>query len=247
VRAGKFRADLFMRLNPATRLRVPPLRERRADLPDLVRFAFLEALASESLRPLVREYLARFPTPDDFADGENQIVFGRPRAGAARRDAFTIFVSREALARLEAHDWPGNHRELKLLAANALVYALTQHLDAAGAVTTARAPAVLDVPDPLIARLLGGDGAPAKRARTATPPRNGARRIEIEIAASGSFARVSAEVERQYLRALFELLDGDLDRMARELLGPDGTARQMHLRLNQLGLKLRDLRGAKSS
>ena len=31
--------------------------------------------------------------------------------------------------------------------------------------------------------------------------------------------------------------------MARELLGPEGNARQMHLRLNQLGLKLRDLRG----
>ena len=29
VREGRFRADLFMRLNPATRLRLPPLRERR--------------------------------------------------------------------------------------------------------------------------------------------------------------------------------------------------------------------------
>src|SRR3954471_22655460 len=129
VRNGRFRADLYMRLNPATRLRVPPLRERRADLTELVRFAFLEALASESLRPLVREYLARFPTPDDFNEQDNQIAFGRPRAGNARRDAFTVFVSREALARLGTHHWPGNHRELKLLAANALVYCLTQHLD----------------------------------------------------------------------------------------------------------------------
>src|SRR5207237_9382065 len=32
VRDGRFRQDLFMRLNPATRLRVPPLRERRQDL-----------------------------------------------------------------------------------------------------------------------------------------------------------------------------------------------------------------------
>src|SRR5438105_13394665 len=32
VREGRFRQDLYMRLNPATRLKVPPLRERRAAL-----------------------------------------------------------------------------------------------------------------------------------------------------------------------------------------------------------------------
>jgi hypothetical protein len=32
--------------------------------------------------------------------------------------------------------------------------------------------------------------------------------------------------------------------MAVELLGPDGTARQVNLRLNQLGLRLRELRAS---
>ena len=49
------------------------------------------------------------------------------------------------------------------------------------------------------------------------------------------------------LNKLFDACDGDLERMARELLGPHGAARQVHLRLNQLGLRLRDLRGARGA
>jgi two-component system nitrogen regulation response regulator GlnG len=246
VREGKFRADLYMRLNPATRLRVPPLRERRDDMAELVRFAFLEALRGEALRPLTRAYLAAFPTPETFDETATTVIVGRPRAEAARRDAFSVFISKEALARLAAHDWPGNHRELRLFATNALVHCLTQHLDAGDAQSddAPRAPAILTVPDPLVTRLLaavsGGQARPAARGRA------GSRRIEVELPAAGTFARVSAEVEKQYLRALFEACAGDLERMARELLGPKGTARQVHLRLNQLGLRLRDLRGTKS-
>jgi len=45
VRAGRFRADLYERLN-ALRLRVPPLRERREDLPPLIEH-FLERYQQE--------------------------------------------------------------------------------------------------------------------------------------------------------------------------------------------------------
>ena len=247
VRQGRFRSDLYMRLNPATRLRVPPLRERPIDIPELTRFCFLEALRSPALQPLVRQYLARFPTPLDFREEQNAVHFGRPTLKEARRDAFTVFLSRTALGQLAEHDWPGNVRELKLFAINALVHALSGHLDAvAGAAATGetRAPAILALPDALVDRLLSVDSGPRQVARPARPPQAGdrGRRMEVEIPRGTSFARISAEVERQYLRALFLASGGDLEQMAVELFGPRGTGRQVHLRLNQLGLKLRELR-----
>jgi two-component system nitrogen regulation response regulator GlnG len=281
VRAGSFRADLYMRLNPATRLWVPPLRERREDLPELLRFALLEALRSDGLRPLVRQYLARFPTPEVFREAENVVLYGRPAAREARPGAFSVFVSRASLGRLEQHAWPGNVRELRLFAANALVHTLAAHLDAAGeaggsagdaagagggagagdgsgtaggggagpgrVAPVARAPAILTIPDALVARLLGEE-APRRAARPsragAAPSASRGRSVEIEVAKGPSFARIAADVERQYLRAMFAAAGGDLGKMAVELLGPDGTARQVNLRLNQLGLRLRELRAS---
>jgi DNA-binding NtrC family response regulator len=243
VREGRFRHDLYMRLNPATRLRVPPLRERREDLPDLVRFAVLEALRGEALRPLVRAYLARFPTPEDFREDQSAVFIGKPQAAKARRDAFSVFLSGPALQRLCAQDWPGNHRELKLLAVNALVFALTQHLDSEAA-PKERAPAVLAIADQLVDQLVGSEPAPALRAVSSVTELG--RRVEVTLKSRPSFAEISADVERQYLIALFQELDGDLDRMARELFGASGNRRKVHLRMNQLGLRLRELRGARA-
>ena len=262
VQEGRFRQDLYMRLNPATRLRVPPLRERVIDLPELLRFALLDALRSEALRPLVRGFLARFPTPEDFAEEKSTVTFGKPVARSARRDAFSIFLSNAALALLSSHPWPGNHRELKMLATNALVFSLVQHLDAPPG-RTERAPAVLIIPDALVDQLLGkralhvpGKPSPAAAstaarsvalssggALAATPAAPGERRIEITLKPAQSFGDLSADVERQYLMALFEAQGGDLDRMAVELFGPGANRRKVHLRMNQLGLRLRALRG----
>ncbi len=249
VQSGRFRQDLYMRLNPATRLRVPALRERREDLPDLIRFAMLDALKSEQLRPLLRAYLARFPTPDDYAEENNAVHFGKPQGRAQRRDAFSVFLAQGALQRLSAHPWPGNHRELKLLATNALVFSLVQHLDGEDSAANddaraQRAPAVLAIPEALVDRLLGK--AAPQRAAAPGPVISGSsgdRRVEIALKPAATFAEISAEVERQYLMALFHAHGGDLSRMAAELFGPGASRRKVHLRMNQLGLRLRNLRG----
>ena len=244
VTTGRFRTDLYMRLNPSTRLRVPPLRNRREDLPELVRFALLDALKSDGLRPLVRAYLTQFPTPEAFREEGNQVVIGRPAARLAPDHAFTVFLSRDALHRLTDHDWPGNHRELRLLAGNVLVHALTRLLDVEpGRQTNERVPALLAISDELVERILGGT---VRTASARVAPELRGRKLEVEIPTAPSFARISGEVERQYLRAMFRRCGGDLERMARELLGPQGSGRKVHLRLNQLGLKLRELRAERA-
>ena len=74
IAAGRFREDLFYRLNVVP-VRLPPLRERREDIPELV-----------------SHFLARF---------------------AAERRMPALRISEEAMAALQAHEWPGNVRQLR--------------------------------------------------------------------------------------------------------------------------------------
>ena len=84
IAAGRFREDLFYRLNVVP-VRLPALRERREDIPELVSH-FLARFASER----------RMPAPR---------------------------ISEEAMAALQAHDWPGNVRQLRNIIERTLILA----------------------------------------------------------------------------------------------------------------------------
>ena len=84
IAATRFREDLFYRLNVVP-VRIPPLRERREDIPELVQY-----------------FLARF---------------------AAERHMPTPSISEEALAALQAHDWPGNVRQLRNIIERTIILA----------------------------------------------------------------------------------------------------------------------------
>ncbi len=84
VRAGRFREDLFYRLN-VIHIRVPPLRERKQDLSKLVQH-FLKQYGAKHARKVER-------------------------------------VSAQALATLQAYDYPGNARELANIVERAVIVA----------------------------------------------------------------------------------------------------------------------------
>jgi DNA-binding NtrC family response regulator len=100
------------------------------------------------------------------------------------------------------------------------------------------------VSESLVDQLL--DAAPAQPLALPVAASTAERRIEVALKPGRTFAEISADVERQYLTALFHAHGGDLDRMAVELFGAGASRRKVHLRMNQLGLRLRNLRGALS-
>jgi formate hydrogenlyase transcriptional activator len=80
VQGGRFRADLFYRLSVLP-LRVPPLRERPGDIPQLVMFflarfskAFGKAL--DAVAPETIEALVRYPWPGNIRELQNVIERG---------------------------------------------------------------------------------------------------------------------------------------------------------------------------
>ncbi|MBA3667056.1 MAG: sigma-54-dependent Fis family transcriptional regulator [Sphingomonas sp.] len=168
IAAGRFREDLYYRLNVVP-VRIPPLRERREDIPELV-----------------AHFLARF---------------------AAERRIRTPEMSKDAMAALQAHDWPGNVRQLRNIIERTLI--LTPG-DRVGCIEV----------DLLPGEIIDNQG---------TTGLGGA-----SMAIMGSPLREAREsFEREYLKIQIRRFSGNISRTA-SFIGMERSA--LHRKLKALGL-----------
>jgi len=168
IAEGRFREDLFYRLNVVP-VRLPPLRERREDIPELA-----------------NHFLARF---------------------AAERRIPAPLLSDEAVAALQAHDWPGNVRQLRNIIERTIILAPCDRVDRIEA-------------DMLPAEILENQGSAGVSSQTMT--------------IMGSPLREAREsFEREYLKIQIRRFSGNISRTA-SFIGMERSA--LHRKLKALGI-----------
>ena len=221
---GRFRRDLLMRLNPALRLELPPLSERRADLPELARFCADAFFADESHRRRIADAVR---DADGDPSGTTAIALGDD----APRDATAVFrIPRKAWAAMLRHPWPGNLRQFEMLLDDALASTLyggpPPRLEGAGnlVVFDVEARPVFD----LLAGALATEGPSA--------------RLALDAPRASSVAAFRRSVEREAFRSLFRESGGSFERMSERMTGSARHARAARLRFNRLGLSVREER-----
>ena len=167
IAAGRFREDLFYRLNVVP-VHLPPLADRREDIP-----------------PLVEHFLARF---------------------AAERRIGTPEIATDAVAALQAYDWPGNVRQLRNIVERTMILAPGDRL---ARIDIDLLPAEI-LGDPVMGQGPGGGGvmgAPLREARET--------------------------FEREYLKVQIRRFSGNISRTA-SFIGMERSA--LHRKLKMLGI-----------
>jgi two-component system nitrogen regulation response regulator NtrX len=168
IAQGRFREDLYYRLNVVP-VRLPALRERREDIPELV-----------------NHFLARF---------------------AAERRTPAAGISEEAMAALQAHDWPGNVRQLRNIIERTLILAPGDRVSCIE--VDLLPPEILDNQNAM------GGGSTA-------------------MAIMGSPLREAREsFEREYLKIQIRRFSGNISRTA-SFIGMERSA--LHRKLKALGI-----------
>ncbi|MCC4245645.1 sigma-54-dependent transcriptional regulator [Stappia indica] len=168
ISEARFREDLFHRLGVVP-LQVPPLAERRDDIPDLVRF-FMEQISASAGLPIRK-------------------------------------IGEDAMAVLQAHDWPGNVRQLRNNVERLMI--LTRG-DPEAVITADLLPGEIGADVPSLPTNGGGEHLMAL-------PLRDAREM----------------FERDYLQAQIKRFGGNVSRTA-EFVGMERSA--LHRKLKSLGL-----------
>lgn len=233
VRAGRFRPDLYMRLSPATRVLLPPLRDRPRDLDFLARQFVARAVRDPDIEALIEPIAEALRMRRQPAI---ELVVGRDALRSG--NTLQIALPRPAWSRLTRHPWPGNLRELEMVMHNIVTFTLVAAVDAVAG-GAALQSARLQVDSGLVGDLLAGVVQLPSGAGEAVPDPDV---IPIRLAPQRTLNAVSTHVERQYFLHLFEQTRGEFGAMAERLLGDPERGRAVRLRFNQLGLKVRELR-----
>ncbi|MGD8861802.1 MAG: sigma 54-interacting transcriptional regulator [Myxococcales bacterium] len=239
VAAGRFRADLYMRLSPATQIEIPPLRTRLGDLEFFARRFVERALSDPDLAGLRARVARAAGLP---GDAPLSLVVGRRRKGEALT-GLSLELPAPAWQRLKEHRWPGNLRELSMVMHNLVAFTLVHAVDALSSGVALSQPR-LQVDPGLLGELLAGSAglaAPAADDDDGSGAEGGDG-IGVRLSPQSTLNQVAQDVERQYLVALFRRTRGDFAQMAKLLLGDESRTRAVRLRFNQLGLKVRELR-----
>jgi DNA-binding NtrC family response regulator len=232
VARGSFRADLYMRLNPASAIGLPALIDRGLDWSRLTAFTVDRIGAEGHLAGLLEEYASLTGLP---LSGVQAHV--GDQAPSDQGDTLQFWFPKPSMGQIRDHRWPGNLREFSMAIENALTLALAEAIAAGGHARRGGdgRPDVVQVRPKLIrdqlmaVRLMAGADSEGKA-------------MEISIRTMSGLNKVAQDVERQYFTSLYLIHQGDFSAMASVLLGDSGAARKVQLRFNQLGLRVRDLK-----
>lgn len=227
VEQGKFRADLYMRLNPACTVSLPSLTERQLDMGRLLQFCVDRAFAGPYLTELYDEYCSQH----GLDKARLQVSIG-DTIPDSRPDTVWLLLGKKAMTTLRGHPWPGNLREFAMTVENAMVFTFAELAQ----IRSNERPDVVQVRPKLVRDLVRHT-----QGQRPDAPSDGWK-LEVAVRASDTLNHVAADVERQYFRSLYVVHQGDFRDMARVLMGDPDCARKVQLRFNQLGLKVRELR-----
>lgn len=240
VRQGRFRADLYMRLNPACTVELPALRERSMDLERLLEFTVERVVQDRYVQELLSDYRARASlgeAPEGGGLGVGVRVVADEDLPEPAPGVVVLLFPDRTLELLRRHRWPGNLREFTMAVENAVTLTLAEAVGAGrsgggggrGDVVQVRPKLVRDL---LLAGRLADDDEESAEGW----------KVEVRIRPHETLNRVAQDVERQFFTRLYLQEKGDFAAMATVLLGDTDGARKIQLRFNQLGLKVRELK-----